>query len=171
MTIEGLHHIAWRCRDSEQTRTFYEEFLGLPLAKAFEIRESKTGRETRVLHSFYKMADGSYLAFFEAPDQPFEFKRQHDFDLHVALEVPFADLPYWLAKAKAAALEYRGIADHGMIESLYLRDPDGYVIELAGKRPEHDRLMDAASNGARQHLLRWQKSKLTEDKSISKEHL
>ena len=32
--------------------------------------------------------------------------------------------------AKAADLEYRGVADHRMIESIYLRDPDGYVIEL-----------------------------------------
>lgn len=40
MIIEGLHHIAHRCRDSEQTRMFYEDFLGLPLANAFEIRET-----------------------------------------------------------------------------------------------------------------------------------
>ena len=28
--IKGLHHNAYRCRDSEQTRQFYEGFLGLP---------------------------------------------------------------------------------------------------------------------------------------------
>ncbi len=55
MTIKGLHHNAYRCRDSEETRRFYEEFLGLPLADAFEIGETKTGRETRALHSFYRL--------------------------------------------------------------------------------------------------------------------
>jgi hypothetical protein len=30
------------------------------------------------------MDDGSHLAFFEVPDAPFEFKAQHDFDLHIA---------------------------------------------------------------------------------------
>jgi len=30
--IHGLHHFAWRCRDSEETRRFYEDLLGLPLA-------------------------------------------------------------------------------------------------------------------------------------------
>ena len=30
--IKGLHHNAYRCRDAEQTRKFYEDFLGLPLA-------------------------------------------------------------------------------------------------------------------------------------------
>ena len=52
--IKGLHHNAYRCRDSEQTRQFYEGFLGLPLVRAFEITETKTGRktETRISFSF-----------------------------------------------------------------------------------------------------------------------
>ena len=28
--IKGLHHNAYRCRDAEETRKFYEDFLGLP---------------------------------------------------------------------------------------------------------------------------------------------
>lgn len=72
--IKGLHHNAYRCRDSEETRQFYEGFLGLRLAGTLEIKESKSGRKTNTLHTFYELDDGSYLAFFEAPDQPFEFK-------------------------------------------------------------------------------------------------
>ena len=34
--IKKLHHNAYRCRDSEETRAFYEGFLGLSLAEAFE---------------------------------------------------------------------------------------------------------------------------------------
>ncbi len=41
--IKGLHHNAYRCRDSEETRKFYEDFLGLPLAGTLEIGETKTG--------------------------------------------------------------------------------------------------------------------------------
>jgi len=157
--IKGLHHNAYRCRDSEETRKFYEDFLELPLVNAFEINETKTGRLTSVLHSFYQMADGSCLAFFEAPDEPFEFKRQHDFDLHIALEIPHGDLERWKAKGKAAGLDVRGIADHQMIDSIYFRDPNGYVIELTGKRPNHDDLMNPAINQARSHLNRWQTEK------------
>ena len=80
--IQGLHHNAYRCQNSEDTRKFYENFLELPLANAFEIKETKSGREVLALHTFYRMADGSFLAFFEVPDAPFEFKAQHDFDLH-----------------------------------------------------------------------------------------
>ena len=82
--LKGLHHNAYRCRDSEETRKFYEDFLGLPLVNAFPIQETKTGRATSALHSFYQMDDGSCLAFFEVPDMPFEFRKQHDYDLHIA---------------------------------------------------------------------------------------
>lgn len=157
--IKGLHHNAYRCRDSEETRRFYEDFLGLPLVNAFEITETKSGRNTHVLHSFYRMDDGSCLAFFEVPDSPFEFKPQHDYDLHIALEVPYAALEPTMARARAAGLEVRGIADHGMIDSIYLRDPNGYVIELTAKRPDHDARMDPAQNRARDHLAAWQRDK------------
>lgn len=157
--IKGLHHNAYRCRDSEQTRKFYEDFLGLPLVNAFEIKASKTGRGTHTLHSFYAMKDGSCLAFFETFDFPFEFKDQHDYDLHIALEVPPADLAGWLDKGKQAGIETRGIADHEFIDSVYFRDPNGYVIELTAKRDNHDQAMDPAKNGARANLDAWQATK------------
>ena len=90
--IKGLHHNAYRCRDSEETRAFYEDFLGLEFAGALEINTSKTGRETRVLHTFFKMNDGSFLAFFDDPATSFEFKDQRDYDLHIALEVTYEHL-------------------------------------------------------------------------------
>ena len=37
--IKGLHHNAYRCRNSEETRAWYEDFLGLKLVSAFEIGE------------------------------------------------------------------------------------------------------------------------------------
>ena len=157
--IKGLHHNAYRCRDSEETRRFYEDYLGLPLSGSLVIGQTMTGRATQVLHTFYRMDDGSFLAFFEAPDMPFEFKPQHDFDLHIALEIPHADLAPWVAKGRAAGLDVRGPADHGMIDSIYFRDPNGYVIELTGKRPNHDELMDPVNNHARSHLDTWQASK------------
>lgn len=153
--IRGLHHNAYRCRSSEGTRRFYEDFLGLPLAGALEIRETKTGRVTEVLHTFYRLGDGSFLAFFEAPDMPFEFKRQHDFDLHIALEVDEATQTEMLDKARSAGHEVRGPSDHGFIRSIYFRDPNGYVIELAAKLPGHDEAMDPSRNGARALLDGW----------------
>ena len=157
--IRGLHHNAYRCRDSEATRAFYEDFLGLPLAGTLAIGETKTGRATEALHTFYQLGDGSYLAFFEVPAMPFEFKPQQDFDLHVALEVDRDVLEPMLAKGRAAGLEVRGPSDHGFIRSIYFRDPNGYVIELTARLAGHDENMDPATNGARAALEHWQAAK------------
>lgn len=157
--LRKLHHNAYRCRDSEETRQFYEDFLEMRLAGALEIGETKTGRKTAVLHTFYEMGDGSYLAFFEDPDTPFDFKAQHDFDLHIALEVNRPVLEPMLERGHAAGIETRGVADHGFIHSIYFRDPNGYVIELTAKMPDHDDAMNPDTNGAREILDRWQASK------------
>lgn len=158
--IHRLHHAAYRCRDSEETRQFYEDFLGLPLVNAFEITETKSGRPTRTLHSFYAMADGSCIAFFEAPDMAFDFKVQHDFDLHIALEVDHDVLQPMLDKGKAAGIETRGISNHGFIDSIYFRDPSGYVLELTARRPEHDAEVATGKAAAHQRLAAWQDRKL-----------
>jgi len=158
--IKGLHHNAYRCRDSEQTRHFYEDFLGLELAGALDISETKSGRKTEVLHTFYRLGDGSFLAFFEAPEMAFEFKPQHDFDLHIALEVDRPTLDLMHAKGRDSDIETRGVSQHGFIDSIYFRDPNGYVIELTCKADEHDDAMDPARNGARQILDRWQAARV-----------
>jgi len=157
--LKGLHHNAYRCRDAEETRKFYEDFLGLPLTNAFVISETKSGRPTNTLHAFFEMDDGSALAFFEAPDRPFEFKEQHDFDLHIALEVSQEDLHRMFAKGKAAGIDTRGVADHGFIDSIYFRDPNGYVIELTAKRADHDAQVQAAAGKAHDVLQSWQSGK------------
>ena len=112
-----------------------------------------------MLHSFYRLGDGSFLAFFEAPDQPFEFKPQHDFDLHIALEVDAETQKTMFEKGKAAGIETRGVADHGFIRSIYFRDPNGYVIELSVPTDGAEAYAAEAAAGAHQALERWQASK------------
>ncbi len=155
--IAGLHHAAYRCRDSEETRAFYEDFLGLPLTQALPIGETRSGRKARVLHTFFQMADGSCLAFFEEPDVPFDFKAQRDFDLHIALEVSRETLLEMFEKGKAAGIETRGISDHGFIDSIYFRDPNGYVIELAARKADTGTPADA-----HQVLADWSRTPGTE---------
>lgn len=155
--IHGLHHNAWRCSDAERTRLFYEEFLGLPLSDAIAIDESKTGRPVQALHIFFRLGDGSSLAFFDVPGMPFDFKMQHDYDLHIALRVDEADLQPMLLRAKEAGIETRGVVDHGTIRSIYLRDPDGYVVELTANNSEDAGSPDLQS--VRRVLNNWQQRK------------
>lgn len=151
--IKGLHHNAYRCRDSEETRGFYEDFLGLPLVSAFEIAEG------RALHTFFQMDDGSCLAFFEAPGKPFEFKRQDDLDLHIALGVENDVFDRMLVKGKDQGIEVRGPVDHGFVRSIYFRDPNGYVVELTASTGKHGEMMDPAESKPHEALARWQAAK------------
>lgn len=151
--IKGLHHNAYRCRDSEETRKFYEDFLGLELVSAFPIAEGKA------LHTFFQMDDGSCLAFFEAPGRPFDFKRQDDLDLHIALGVENDVFDRMLEKGKAEGIEVRGPVDHGFVRSIYFRDPNGYVIELTAPTGRHGEMMDPALSKPHEALARWQAAK------------
>jgi catechol 2,3-dioxygenase-like lactoylglutathione lyase family enzyme len=151
--IKGLHHNAYRCRDSEKTRGFYEDFLGLRFVSAFEIDEG------RGMHSFFEMDDGSCLAFFEVPGKPFEFKRQDTLDLHIALDVESEVFDRMLNKAQAEGVEVRGPVDHGFVRSIYMRDPNGYVIELTASTGVQQEIMDPAISKPREALARWQAAK------------
>ena len=153
-----MHHNAYRCRDSEETRRFYEDFLGLRLVSAFEI-DPTAGRETRALHTFFQMDDGSCLAFFEAPGLPFDFKNQNPLDLHIALGVESAAFDNMLQKAKGEGREVRGPIDHGFVRSIYFRDPNGYVIELTASTGKHQEIMDPAISKPHDSLARWQAAK------------
>ncbi len=155
INIEGLNHAAYRCRNSEDTRQFYEDFLGLPLVDALAIGTTATGRKANVLHTFFAMADGSCIAFFEAPDEPFEFKTQQDFDLHIALTVDQDTLHTMFEKGKAEGIETRGISDHGFMESIYFRDPNGYVIELAAPTDQPQASAEERSANAHRLLEEW----------------
>jgi len=160
--IKGLHHNAYRCRDSEETRQFYEGLLGLRLAHALELSATKTGRPIKALHTFFEMDDHSYLAFFEVmgDERKDMFEPKSDFDLHIALEVP--DVPTLMAykdKAVAAGVEVRGPSDHMTIQSIYLRDPNGYVIELTVRMKRGEQLIERALLEAHGVLDRWQRTK------------
>ena len=151
--IKGLHHNAYRCRDSEETRQWYEEFLGVPLVSAFEIAGGKA------LHTFFQMQDGSCLAFFEVPGQAFDFKTQDGLDLHIALGVDDDVFDRMLAKGKAEGIEVRGPVDHGFCRSIYFRDPNGYIVELTADTGTHPEIMDPAQSKPHEALARWQAAK------------
>lgn len=37
--LQKLNHVAWRCRDAEETRHFYQDILGMKLAYVVEAEE------------------------------------------------------------------------------------------------------------------------------------
>lgn len=161
--LRGIHHSAYRCRDAEETRAFYEDLLGLPLAAALEEeREPGSGRRNPFVHIFFRLADGNYLAFFDAPGtaRPDSFDLVHGFDRHVALEA--ADetaLLAWQGKLNAAGVPCFGPIDHGFVKSVYFSDPNGLPLEITARVAAHDAFMAAEAGHARDVLAAWTRKK------------
>ena len=65
--IRGLYHFAYPCRDAEETRAFYEDVLGLPLAHCMQVEAvPSTGERGPYAHTFFEMGDGSIRRDAEA---------------------------------------------------------------------------------------------------------
>ncbi len=161
--LRGIHHSAYRCRDAEETRAFYEDLLGLPLAAALaEEREPGTGRRNPFVHIFFALGDGRYIAFFDAPGtaKPDSFDLAHGFDRHVALEAADeAALLSWQAKLNAAGVPCFGPIDHGFVRSVYFSDPNGLPLEITTRVATHDVFMAAEASHARDVLAVWTRRK------------
>src|SRR4029079_5226488 len=94
MKIKGLHHFAYRCKDAEETRAFYEDLLGLPLAHLIKLDHvPSTGEFCPYVHIFFEMLDGSFLAFFDLGDNEAALPSPNtpSWVNHIALEVPDYD--------------------------------------------------------------------------------
>ena len=140
--IKGAHHGAFRCRDAEQTRWFYEEVLGLETEGAIVLEEVPgTGVADPYLHIFFRMKNGEYIAFFDAPGSadPDWFKRKESFDMHWAFELGSEEELYAMQqRIKSFGISALGPVDHHFVKSIYMYDPNGIQVEFAVRTPQHD---------------------------------
>ncbi|MCX7309991.1 MAG: VOC family protein [Afipia sp.] len=134
MKIKGLHHFAYKCKDAEETRAFYEDLLGLPLAHLIKLDHvPSTGEFCPYVHIFFEMLDGSFLAFFDLGDNEASLPSPNtpSWVNHIALEVPDHDeLLAAKARLEKAGIEIVGVTDHHIIQSIYFFDPNGIRLEL-----------------------------------------
>jgi len=132
--IHGLHHAAWRCRDAEETRHFYEDILGLKLVHIIvSDHVPSTGEYNPYCHLFFRFTDGSCIAFFDLGDgkgaeSAADAPRWVN---HIAFAVStLAELEAAKARLEAHGVDVLGITDHGFIKSIYFFDPNGLRLEL-----------------------------------------
>jgi catechol 2,3-dioxygenase-like lactoylglutathione lyase family enzyme len=157
--LKGVHHAAYRCRDAEETRCFYEDILGLPLKAALVFEEELgTGRPLPFLHLFFELGDGNYIAFFDVPDGAHsgKFKMKWGMDLHFAIEVAsHEDIMAFKARLDAAGVPCFGPLDHHFVHSIYFYDPNGINVEITCRDPKHDAIMANEAASARQIIDTW----------------
>lgn len=131
-----LSHAAWVTHDVEATADFFMRVMGMELASTV-VGDSipSTGDRFPYFHIFFRMADGSTIAFFEAPGLPERAPVSHPayeiFD-HIALEVKdHAEVDRWRDWLVENGVQITGPTDHdGLIYSIYFRDPNGIRLEI-----------------------------------------
>jgi catechol 2,3-dioxygenase-like lactoylglutathione lyase family enzyme len=160
-TVARLHHNAWVTRDQEATRRFYEDLIGLPLVATWSETDELFGAERVYCHTFFGLADGSALAFFQfadaedqelfgppMPETPFS---------HIALKVDHDTQDDVARRLAAAGYEQPAtfVLEHGYCRSLYVRDPNGLLIELTADHPDAATIAATRAASAHADLARW----------------
>jgi glyoxylase I family protein len=156
-----LHHTAYVTKDLEATRAFYEDVLGFPLMATYCEMDELFGKERTYCHCFFEMADGSALAFFQFadPDDQAEFGPEMP-------ESPFIHIALQVDKDAQDELERRILAagitlpntytlEHGYCRSVYVKDPNGMIIEFTYDDPRAAPLDAERRANAHGELKRW----------------
>jgi catechol 2,3-dioxygenase-like lactoylglutathione lyase family enzyme len=139
--VKGLHHFAWKCQDPVKTRWFYETVLGMPLEHTVRAthRPSTGGEPVHFLHMFFRMTDGSYIAFFDLGDDEAALPSPNTAPWvnHIALEVADeATLEQARARLEAHGHPVVGPLNHGFVKSIYFFDPNGIRMEFTTRTPD-----------------------------------
>ena len=130
-----LNHVAYVTHDSAATADFYTRLLGMELVSTvLADRLPSTGDPFPYFHLFFRLGDGSTIAFFESPGLPAPAEPSHpayDIFNHIAFEVASpAVVEEWRDWLVQNGVEVIGPIDHGIIYSIYFRDPNGVRLEL-----------------------------------------
>jgi catechol 2,3-dioxygenase-like lactoylglutathione lyase family enzyme len=128
-----LHHHAFTTDNHQRTRHFYEKILGLPLV-AYEVECERIGDDWVDLgYAFYELGDGSTLAFFtfDDPEKQAAWKeKEQSLFVHISLLVEAStqeEIEQRLMKAGFEPL----MLQHGFCTSLYIKDPNGLMLEFS----------------------------------------
>jgi catechol 2,3-dioxygenase-like lactoylglutathione lyase family enzyme len=133
----GLNHLVINVRDMARSHRFWTEIIGLRQVGEFR---HPPGSPRRGTMRFYSGSEGRHhdIALVETPELP---PMPADGSLptpisHMAFALP--DRESWLRQL--AFLQEKGVPferriEHGVTHSVYIRDPDGYGVELLYELP------------------------------------
>ena len=153
-----LSHVAYVTPDTAATADFFERVLGMELVNAvLDDTIPSTGEPVPYFHSFFRMSDGSTVAFFEAPElPPLEPPPHSAYDTfrHLALQVDTREeVDSWHTWLQAQGVEVLGPVDHGIVYSVYFHEPGGLRMEITA--PLSPKWNDN-SEAAHDSLADWQ---------------
>ncbi|WMW80746.1 VOC family protein [Undibacterium cyanobacteriorum] len=164
MALQGVHHVAYRCRDTKETVEFYQKALGMDFMLAIsEDRVPSTKEPDPYMHVFLDAGNGNVLAFFEIPNSP-EMGRDPNTPAwvqHLAFQVDSLEsLMQAKTHLESMGLEVIGPTNHELFQSIYFNDPNGHRIELAANTSTPE-MLKKLKEIAPQMLEDWTASKRT----------
>ncbi len=133
MSITGLHHITLVTADAQRNVDFYTRVLGLRLVKTTVNFDDPSS-----YHLYYADAvgtPGSVVTFFEWPRAP-RGRPGVGGTHHLAMRVADRSaLLRWKRRLTDLGVHVRGPYDRHYFASIYFRDPDGTILEIATDGP------------------------------------
>jgi glyoxalase family protein len=129
LRLLGIHHVTAICAELERTTTFYRDVLGLAL-----VREGVNDDDPDARHFWFGDAHGTagtLVSFMEYPAM--EDGRVGKGSVHhMAFAVASAEeLAGWRDYLRSREVDCTDVFDRGGLRSVYLRDPDGNIVEIA----------------------------------------
>ena len=129
LQTQGVHHITMVGANREATIDFYQGVLGMPLVFTqpnLDVPEEE--------HLYFDAGDGRLLTFFVRPDRevdespnPEGIGNLH----HLAFTVSRATYTQVQSRLDELGIKNTGPIDRGFMDSIYFRDPNGQLLELA----------------------------------------
>lgn len=126
---QGVHHITFVGSNRQETIDFYQGVLGMPLV--FEQPNLDVLEET---HLYFDPGDGRLITFFVRPTRvndphpnPEGIGNLH----HLALTVSRATYTQIAGRLNELGIANTGEIDRGFMYSIYFRDPNGQLLEMA----------------------------------------
>ena len=136
MQLTGLHHLTAICADLDRTTAFYRDVLGLKL-----VREGASDDDPDARHFWFSAGDGgaggpqTFISFLEYPNLERGVVGVGTVQ-HFAFAVDSAEeQEAWRDYLRGRGVEATDVFERGGFRSIYLRDPDGNIVEIA-TRPD-----------------------------------
>ena len=127
--VSGVHHITLVGSNRQDTIDFYRDVLGMPLV--LEQPNLDVPEET---HLYFDAGDGRLITFFVREDRQTDPTPTPE-TVGVVHHIAYAVSPEVFGRAvqglESAGYPNTGRVDRGFMDSLYFRDPNGSLIELA----------------------------------------
>jgi catechol 2,3-dioxygenase-like lactoylglutathione lyase family enzyme len=129
LQVQGVHHITFVGSNRDSTIAFYSGVLGMPLI--FEQPNLDVPDET---HLYFDAGDGRLITFFVRPTRqndpvpnPEGIGNLH----HLALMASRATYTQVAQRLNERGIWNTGPIDRGFMDSIYFRDPNGQLLEIA----------------------------------------